>query len=436
MCAFWIQGFYFLEFLSLGKYVDYFSTIRHMLNRIVVFLVGIGILWAFNSCSGDRNTETDPGDLDWSEIQDKSRETTVNFMMWQGSPAVNKYINSFLIPAVKQEYGIDLRISGGQGPEIVQLVMGEKQAGVSQGQVDMVWINGETFFQLQQIKGLWGPFVDKLPNSQYIDFEDPYISIDFQQPIEYMECPWGNTQFALVYDSAKVANPPRSLSELEKFVRENPGTFTISNDFSGMSLLKTFLAELSGSPEGLNGPFDEKKYIELSTRLWDFINRNKKYFWKEGSTFPKEHTRMDQMFASGELLLSYGFNEGGIEDKVIQGLFPKTTRGYAWRNGTVHNSNYLGITYNARNKAGAMQVIDFMISPEAQLKKLDVNGMNSNTVLDVSRLPEAWQSKFSSAAKRQYGPTLESLSVYSIQEPAPEYMLRVWDDFRKQVIEK
>lgn len=137
-----------------------------------------------------------------------------------------------------------------------------------------------------------------------------------------------------------------------------------------MTLLKAFLAELGGSPNSLDGSFDQQKYDTLSNQLWQWINENKQYFWKEGSTFPKEHSRMDQMFASGELLLSYGFAEGGIEEKVIQGLFPKTTRGYAWKNGTVLNSNYLGITYNAKNIAGALTVINFLLSPEAQLKRL------------------------------------------------------------------
>ncbi|RIW13303.1 ABC transporter substrate-binding protein [Algoriphagus lacus] len=373
---------------------------------------------------------------DWNSIDSLSRNTTVHFMMWQGSPAVNKYINSFLIPEVKKRFGIDLKISGGQGPEIVQLLMGEKQAGVSSGQVDIVWINGETFFQLRQIDGLWGPFAEQLPNARYIDFEDPYIGIDFQQPINGMEAPWGNTQFALVYDSIKLPSPPRTLDELSRFVKIQPGTFTISNDFSGMSMLKSMLAELGGSPGSLNGPFDEQKYQTLSAQLWDWINAHKPYFWKNGETFPREHTKMDQMFASGELLISYGFNEGGIEDKVLQGLFPTSTRGYAWKNGTVHNSNYLGITYNSPNRAGALQVINFMLSPEAQLVKMDVKGMNSNTVLEINRLPEEWRQKFEQATKRQYGPTMQSLEPHSIQEPAPEYMLRLFEDFRKYVIEK
>ncbi len=371
----------------------------------------------------------------WDEIAKEAEGKTVNFMMWQGSPVINNYINNYVIPSVKEKYNINLQISGGQGPEIVQLVMGEKDAGIKKGQVDMVWINGETFFQLRKVNGLWGPFVEQIPNSKYIDFEDPFINTDFQQPVNYMECPWSIGQFAMVCDSAKVANPPKNLQELEKYVREHPGTFTISNDFTGMTLMKSFLAEIGGGPKSLEGQFDEEKYNKLSKKLWDFINRNKKYFWKEGETFPKEQSKMSQLFANGELAITCGFSEGGIEEKVLSGLYPKTTKGYPWDNGTIKNANYLGILGNASQKAGAMQVIDFLISPEAQFKKSHADGMDSNTVLDLTKLPEEWQQKFENAPKRQFGLEMEDLQDYAIEEPAPEYMIRLYEDFRTQVIE-
>lgn len=373
---------------------------------------------------------------DWEQVTLESKGTTVNFMMWQGSPVINNYINNYVVPTVKEKYGISLKISGGQGPEIVQLVMGEKEADIKNGQMDVVWINGETFFQLRKIDGLWGPFVNQLPNAGFIDFNDRFIGIDFQQTIDGMEAPWSVSQFAMVYDYLRVSNPPGNLEELENYIKEKPGTFTISNDFTGMTFLKSLLAELGDSPTSLDGPFDEKKYNTLSKELWDYLNKNKKYFWKQGTTFPKEQSKMNQLFANGELHVVYGFGEGGIEEKVRSGLYPKSTRGYAWKNGTIKNANYLGILQNAPEKAGAMQVINFLLSPEAQLLKTDVEGMNSNTVLDIPRLTEEFQEKFRASKRRLYGPSMEDLKDFSIAEPAPDYMIRLYEDFRKQVIEK
>jgi len=100
------------------------------------------------------------------------------------------------------------------------------------------------------------------------------------------------------------------------------------------------------------------------------------------------------------------------------------------------NTNYLGILDNASNKAGAMQVINFLLSPEAQFRKANADGMDANTVLEIDRLPEEWKQKFENAPGRQYGLEMEELENFAIQEPAPEYMIRLYEDFRTEVIEK
>lgn len=420
--------------MALSLIYSFYIPDKFTMQKFSCFLL-FAITLLFMSCESTEESKNWKK-ASWNEIEEEAKGSTVNFMMWQGSPVVNDYINNYVVPTLKEKHNITLKINSGQGPEIVQLLMGEKQAGSKKGQMDVIWINGETFFQLRKFEALWGPFTDKLPNSQYINFKDPFISVDFQQNISGMECPWSINQFAFVYDSTKTPHPPRNMTELEEFVKTHPGTFTITNDFSGMTLLKVLMAELSGSPNGLDGAFNQQKYDSLSTQLWQFINENKKYFWKEGRTFPKEHSQMDQMFSAGEILLTYGFSEGGIEEKILQGLWPKSTKGYAWENGTIKNSNYLGITYNSSNEAGAMQVINFMISPEAQLKKADPNGMNANTVLDIEKLPQDYQNQFEQIINRKYGPTLQELSKNAIKEPAPEYMLNIYEDFRTYVIEK
>lgn len=406
------------------------------INRVKTFFSILSMLTILSCQSKEKTVAPNLDEKSWEQMVEDSKGKEVHFMMWQGNPVINQYIQSYLVPEVKKQLQIDLKISGGQGAEIVQLVRGELEAGVSEGQMDMVWINGETFFQLRQLNALWGPFVDKLPNSQYINFEDPFIHTDFQQAVNYMECPWSIGQFAMVYDSAKVSSPPRDLASLAAYVKQYPGSFTISNDFTGMTLLKSFLAELAGGAEQLQGPFNESRYKVLSAKLWDYINENKKYFWKQGQTFPTEQTMVGQLFANGELYIDYGFGEGGIEEKVLSGLYPKSSKVYAWEAGNIKNANFLGILSSAPNKEAAMQVINFMISPEAQFQKADVNGMNSNTILDLNKLPLEWKRRFKEAPIRQYGLALDDLKAYAIPEPAPEYMIRLYDDFRKEVIEK
>ena len=403
------------------------------MKKILLFLTLILLL---NACqNAPKQADFDVKQANWQQIEAKAKGSTVQLTMWQGDPLINKYMVTYVVPELKKRYDIDLKINAGQGNELVKLLMTEKEGGKAESSIDLGWINGETFFQLRQINALFGPFTDKLPNAQFIDFDNPFIKNDFQQPTAGYECPWGNVQMAIIYDSIRTPQPPLSMEALETYVKAHPSRFTIPNEFTGMTLLKSWLIALSGSKTGLNGAFDEKKYVELSTKLWDFINRNKQYFWRKGETFPEGLAAMHQLFANGELDFTMSNNDGEVDNKILQNIFPKSSKSYVFTSGTIQNSHFMGIPSTAKNKAGAMVVINFLISPEAQLLKMTPSVWGDGTVLDIKKLPSDWQQKFNNIPQRLNSPKRADIQDKALEEPAPEYMIRLADDFRKYVIE-
>lgn len=390
-----------------------------------------------NACNNNSTTtEKDPSQLSWAEILKEAKGETVNFMMWQGDPQINKYISSFVVPRVKEKYSITLKTSAGQGNQLVSILMGEKEAEKTNSEIDMCWINGETFYQLKQIDALFGPFVSKLPNAALINFNNPFIRYDFQTPVNGMECPWGNVQLCIIYNKDKVPVPPKNRNELENYVKQNPGRFTISNDFTGLTFLKSLLIDIAGGGSSLAGPFDEAKYKTYSGQLWKYINRIKPYFWKAGKTFPNAVAPMHQMFSQGELYFTMSNNDGEVDNKVNEGTLPAFARSYVLDAGTIQNSHYLGITKNSSQKAAAMVVINFMVSPEAQLEKQKSSVWGDGTVLDLNKLSVTERAAFNSLQTRQYGPNRAVIQSKALMELAPEYMIRLNDDFRKYVIEQ
>lgn len=387
------------------------------------------------SCNSSAKQQEDLTNLSWDQILQEAEGQTVSMMMWQGDPNINNYMQDFVVPAVKENYGINLEISNGQGNTIVSILMSELEAGKQNGELDLVWINGETFYQLRQIDGLYGPFVSKLPNSQFIDFENPFIKYDFQQPINGYEVPWGNVQFTMIYDSARVKNPPKTRKALEIYLQKHPGTFTIANDFSGMTFLKSLLIGIAGKGT-LSGTFNESAYKKYSKQLWSYINRIKPYFWKEGETFPPNVASMHQLFVNGELNFTMSNNDTEVDNKILEGFFPESARAYVLRGGTIQNSHYLGIPVNATHKAASMVVCNFLISPEAQYRKARPDVWGDGTILAKQKLPKNWQQKFAELPRRKYSPSRDSLQSHALQELAPEYMIRLYEDFRKQVIQK
>ena len=420
------------------------KTIKNIINKLMkqhILFVGslLLLLVGFSSCSSEpASGEEKTIDLlsaPWDSIVVQGQNGTVNMMMWQGDPLINDYMQNYVVREVKERFNIDLNISSGQGSQIVQSLMAELQASKSDSELDLLWINGETFYQLRQIDGLWGPWTDRLANGQYIDFSNPFIGIDFQQPVDGYECPWGNVQMALIYNSEQVPEPPQTRAELLAFAKQNPGRFTFDTQFTGLTFLKALLIDLAGGGEALSGAFSEEQYQIYSAQLWDYLRELRPYLWREGQTFPEGVAPMHQMFANGELWFTMSNNDCEVDNKILQGLFPETSRAYAPSFGTIQNSHYLGIPKLSPNKAAAMVVVDFMISPEAQYRKQDPQIWGDGTILDVERLPEEWQTKFADLPNRQYAPLRSELQENALMELASEYMIRLAEDFRKEIIE-
>jgi putative spermidine/putrescine transport system substrate-binding protein len=372
----------------------------------------------------------------WAEIEQRAKGSTVRMMMWQGDPLINRFMTDWVVPEVKKRYDIQLEVSPWEVGEIPKIFMAEIEANQQFSSLDIGWINGENFFQVKKINALFGPFAKRLPNAQYIDFQNPFIGIDFQQPVDGFECPWGNVQQCIIYDSVRTPQPPRTMAELEAYLQAHPGKFTIPYEFTGMTLLKAWMIALAGDPKALNGPFDEALYQRLSGQLFAFINRIKVNFWRKGATYPDRLAMTHQMFANGELDFTMSNNDNEVDNKIIQGVFPGTAKAFVFSSGNIQNSHYLAIPQRARNQEGAMVVINFLISPEAQLQKLNPAVWGDGTVLNVAALPAEWQQQFAALPNRKNAPRRADIQPFALQEPDPEYMIRLFADFKKQVIEQ
>ncbi len=404
--------------------------------KIVYLLICISL--CLFSCKQEKKvlSETNILETPWDTILQYSEGTDVNLVMWQGDPFINKYMDQYVVPTLKEKYNIDLNISPGQGNDIVKMTMTSKEAGQTVGKIDMCWINGETFYQLRQTEGLFGPFVNKLPNSAYVNFENPFIGIDFQQKIEGYESPWGNVQSTLIYDTIKVPHPPTTLDEFIVFVKSNPGKFTIPYEFTGLTLLKSWLIAIAGGEGSLSGDFNEIKYQQYSSILWNKINEMKPYLWKKGNTFPNTLSQLHQMFSNGEVSFTMSNNDAEVDNKVLQKLFPESSKAYVLSSGSIQNSHYMGIFFNAPNKAASMVVCNFLMSAEAQYEKMKPEIWGDGTIIDLNKLSPDWQQKFENIPTRKYAPKRSDIQQYALMEIAPEYMIRMFDDFRKYVIEK
>jgi putative spermidine/putrescine transport system substrate-binding protein len=408
-------------------------------SSLVVLLVALtALLAACGGGGGSPGEESAGEDRPFPELEEAARGTTVNFFMYGADDATNAYVDDWIAPRLEEEYGITLkRVPVGDTAEVVNKLLNEKQAGDDEGTVDLVWINGENFYTGSQAELWFGPWAEELPNARYVDWESEEINTDFGTPVNGFEAPWSQAQFVMVYDLAKVEDPPRNMDELRAFTEENPGRFTYPAppDFTGNAFVEQAFYDVTGQIEPYGEEFDEAAFDDEAPKLYDFMNGIEPDLWREGETYPETSTALDELYGNGEVYLTMSYNPYSAERQVEKGIFPETTRTYLLEGGTLSNTNYVAIPFNGPNKEGAQVVANFLQSPEAQLEMQRTHVVGGLTTLDLDRLPEDQRREFEGEPGETTIP-LKELQENRVPEARTEWLLKIQDGWVENVLQR
>lgn len=339
---------------------------------------------------------------DWSAILQKARGQTVYFNAWAGSQNINAYLQ-WAAGEVKQRYGVQLEhVKITDTAEVVKRVRNEKAAGkLTDGSVDLVWINGENFLAMKREQLLFGPFAETLPSFAYVDvLGKPTTRLDFSEPVEGLEAPWGMAQLTFFADAKRVPNPPRSMADLLAFAKAHPGRVSYPRppDFHGLTFLKQALLEVNPDRRALYQAVTPEAFTQISAPLWRYLDALHPHLWRAGKQFPQNAAAVRQMMADGELLLAFTFNPNEAANEIAAKRLPASVTSYQFNSGTIGNTHFLAIPFNARAKEGAQVLANFLLSPEAQARKADISQWGDPTVLDLGKLPPLERARFAAQA--------------------------------------
>ena len=315
------------------------------MKRIFALMLVMTMVLGLIAC-GAKEDKIDLNTASWDQIVEAAKGTTVTFYGWGGDENRNNWLNTTVADYVKENYDITLEVVGMNIDEILAKLSGEKQAGSNKGSIDMIWINGENFYSAKDNGLLWGPFTDKLPNmANYIDLEDPETLNDFCMPIDGYEAPYAKAQMVMYADTAVTPDLPASAEELMAFAKANPGkvTYPALPDFTGSAFVRNIVYELCG-------------WEQFQTMAAD-------YDTVKAAIAPA----MDAMFADGEVVMNMSYSPFTVATGIANGTYTETTETFVFDKGTIGNTNYMAIGFNAPNKAGAMVVINAILSGEIQL---------------------------------------------------------------------
>lgn len=380
----------------------------------------------------------DPDPADWNAVLREAKGEKVYWNAWGGSQNVNSYI-AWVGREVQRRFGItvvDVKVD--DTAAAVAKVVAEKTAGKDTGgSVDLIWINGENFAAMKRQHLLFSPgWAKKLPNWKYVDVENkPTVLTDFTVPTDGLESPWGGAKLVFFYDSARTekADLPDSATELLAWAKEHPGRFSYPAppDFIGSTFLKQVLYELIDEKDKLYRPVEDATFEADVEPLFAYLDELTPLLWREGRAYPKNYPDMEQKLADGELDIIFAFNPSEASSAIAGGELQDTVRSFTFSGGTLANTHFVTIPYNATAKAGALVLANFLLSPEAQLRKQDPNVWGDPTVLSMEKLPPRDRKAFAGLDLGIATLPPDKLGP-EIREPDPSWMERIETEWQKR----
>lgn len=373
-----------------------------------------------------------PALAEWDATLEAARGQTVYWNAWGGDARTNDFI-TWVGQETQRLYGVSVeQVKLTDTAEAVTRVISEKAAGRdTDGSVDMIWINGPNFAAMKEQGLLHGPFMADLPNARYVDLSpDAAASVDFTVPVEGYAAPWRLARFVFSHDSARVAEPPRSMAAFVEWAAANPGRMThpAPANFMGATFLKQALIELVPDPDVFQSPVTEEAFAEVTAPLWAWYDALRPNLWRSGETFPENQSVQDQLMNDGEVDIAMSFDPASTAAAIEEGLLPETARVFVPEGGTIGNVSFVAIPYNAANREGAMVVANFLLDPATQARQQDITVLGSFSVLDPSPLDADATAAFAALPSAPALPTLADLGP-TLLEPHGSWMTRLTEEW-------
>ena len=405
------------------------------LTRYSTYAMVISICIGISASTASPTTANINQDLSpWQQIEAQGSNQDVYFYAWGGDPQINAYLQ-WVSDQVDDKYNINLvHVKLSDTSEAVSRVLAEKSAhNDNQGSVDLVWINGANFATMSENSLLLKQWANKLPNFALTDPKNnPTVNFDFGVPTNGMEAPWGQASLTFYYDSLSTSKPPTTLTELTTWTAKNPGRFSYPKppDFLGMSFLKYVLVMLHEQKDAqtgkntsvqLNLPATEENTALILDPLWAFLDGFHPTLWRNGEQFVQTGAQMRRLVDDTELSLAFTFSALEVPAAVQRYDLPQSIRSYAMSDGSLSNTHFVAIPYNASHPQAAQLVANFLMSPEAQAKKQTPSVWGDKSVLVQSTLSPAQQALFKTKQPHPSALPFDSVKR-TVSEPHPSWV--------------
>ena len=373
-----------------------------MRKRIVAAILALAMSVSMMACgaksdSKQENTATtkEVDSMSFDELKKEAKGSTVTFYGWGGDDKLNDWLDNSFAPIMKEKYDITMERVPMDIDQILSQLSGEISADKKDGDIDMIWINGENFKTCKENNMLYGPFAEELPNFQsYIDTDDEETNADFCFPIEGYEAPYGKAQLVMIADTAVTPDLPTNTDEFMEFCKANKGKVTYPElpDFTGSAFVRNVIYDICGYEQFMDMEADKETVKAAIEPALEYLRELNPYLWNEGKTFPKDSTALTNMYSDGEVVMDISYGAYSTATNIENGTYTETSQSFQFDKGTIGNTNYIAIAANSGNVAGAQVAINEMLDPEVQADRFAE--IRTIPVVDYNKLNDTQKEAF------------------------------------------
>ncbi|WP_299072178.1 ABC transporter substrate-binding protein [uncultured Paraglaciecola sp.] len=348
----------------------------------------------------------------WQQTLKAAKGQSVYFYAWGGSKAVNQYLR-WASREIARQYQIKLiQVKVSDPAEPVSRLKAENGRTSA---IDLIWVNGENFSFLKQQGFLLGDLWSTIPNTAHLAVDKLPITVDFGEPMDGFEVPWGIGQFNLIAEPAVYSQSKVSAQSLLDIAEQNPSTMSYPRppEFHGTTFLKQLLVNLTQGDARLYKVATEQAKNELLAVLWQYLDKLHPLLWQQGTAFPNSAAEQLLLYQQQQLFMTVSFNPNQwTKEKASKQISASSNRRY-FTDGAITNSHNLAIPQTAPSPNAAKVVINFMLSEKAQKQKIAgvwgdpsvISALfdNKTTMPAHPELHSSWHVLIEDAWQQRYG---------------------------------
>jgi putative spermidine/putrescine transport system substrate-binding protein len=388
----------------------------------------LAIVTLFSGCSVGYNS----GDPNWDRIVDSVSGTVVNCYIWNEDKEAFNWMNTTIKQQVKTKYNITLNLVEADRDEVYSTLVSDKVNENMIGEIDLLWLDVNDFDIFKQSELLYGPFTDRILNYKLLmnekDLDNMYLE---HIPIEKFAIPFNQNQLTFYYNEDIIYDPPMDLDDLLSIAKVNEGMVAYPDPKTelGGAFLRSILLNFAKDKSFVEKDLTDAELRELVRPGMAYLKELAPYLHGGGTSYPESVEVLDKLYADGLLVMSMSNDFLHAYLMTGEAIYPGGTRPFLLGEASVGPKEYMSIVMNAKNKSGAMVVMNELLSTETQTEKLSSRKYKGQPVYNTNLIDQNTAAAIKKAMKKKT--VIDTISimenrVHDIPSKYHDQIYKIW----------